>query len=49
VTVREVPQEGPQGELVVRGCGSLEALGRSWLADDETGSAFGDPEALLEG
>ena len=45
---RELPEEGPQRELLLGGDGRGQALGGSRLADDPAGEALGDPELPLE-
>ncbi len=47
-TTREVPQQGPQGQLVVGRNRAAEALGGAGLADHPAGPSFGHPEPLPE-
>jgi len=48
-TPGEAPEERTQGQLLVGGYGSWQALGGPGLVDETTSTAFGDPELLTEG
>jgi len=49
MSTREVPEERPEGELVVGRDRRVEALGGAGLAEDLACPSLGGPELSLEG